>query len=242
MAQAIALHGGASSFAARGSDYSGKSNYSGKFDSDRNKARGAAHRAPQPAVLVRTSPPPAKRSPQQAGRALSPVTLTQSRETESKSRASEDVRRGVPSDRSERSAAAKPEPQILFQKYFKSIGPRTYAAQLKKAANGNHFLVLTEGKRDEKTEDIRKTKIFVFSEDFGEFFRMLHETAKFIRENPVPDEIRQKRQRFWAKQSAGVKRGDGSSHGSRVDAAASKFARPSQPSGASRIGRPTAKR
>ena len=59
----------------------------------------------------------------------------------------------------------KPEPEILFQKYFKSVGPRTYAAQLKRAANGNHFLVLTEGKRDEKTGDVRKTKLFVWSGD-----------------------------------------------------------------------------
>ena len=52
---------------------------------------------------------------------------------------------------------AKPAPQIIFQKYFKSVGPRTYAAQVKVATNGNHFLVLTEGKRDEKNE-LRKTK------------------------------------------------------------------------------------
>jgi len=93
----------------------------------------------------------------------------------------------------------KPEPEILFQKYFKSVGPRTYAAQLKRAGNGNHFLVLTEGKRDEKTAEVRKTKVFVFSEDFVAFFRMLHETAQFIRANPVPDEVRGKRERFWAK-------------------------------------------
>ena len=95
----------------------------------------------------------------------------------------------------------KPEDVVLFQKWFKSVGPRTYAAQVKKAGNGNHFLVLTEGKRDEKTGEVRKTRLFLFSEDFGEFFRMLHETAKFIRENPVPDEIKQKRDRFWAKKN-----------------------------------------
>lgn len=96
---------------------------------------------------------------------------------------------------------ARPEAEILFQKYFKSVGPRTYAAQVKKAGNGNHFLVLTEGKRDDSTGEIRKTRLFLFSEDFAEFFRMLHETAKFIRENPVPDDIRQKREKFWAKQN-----------------------------------------
>src|SRR5687768_11158242 len=73
----------------------------------------------------------------------------------------------------------KPEPKILFQKFFKSVGPRTYAAQLKEAGNGNHFLVLTEGKRDEKTNEVKKTKLFVFSEDFADFFALVQETAKF---------------------------------------------------------------
>jgi len=96
-------------------------------------------------------------------------------------------------------AGPKPEPKILFQKYFKSVGPRTYAAQLKEAGNGNHFLVLTEGKRDEKTGEVRKTRLYVFSEDFVEFFRMLHDTAVFMREHPVPEAVRQKRAKFWAK-------------------------------------------
>jgi hypothetical protein len=43
----------------------------------------------------------------------------------------------------------KPEPKILHQSYFKSVGPRTYASQLKELPNGNHLLVLTEGKRDQ---------------------------------------------------------------------------------------------
>src|SRR5947208_354484 len=63
-------------------------------------------------------------------------------------------------------AGVKPEAKILFQKFFKSVGPRTYAAQIKEAHNGNHFLVLTEGKRDEATNEVRKTRIFIFSEDF----------------------------------------------------------------------------
>ena len=53
------------------------------------------------------------------------------------------------------------------------------------AANGNHFLVLIEGKRDEASGEVKKSKIFVFSEDFGMFFRMLHETAQFIKAHPV---------------------------------------------------------
>ena len=97
--------------------------------------------------------------------------------------------------------ASKAEPKILFQKYFKSVGPRTYAAQLKEASNGNHFLVLTEGKRDDKTGEVRKTRLFIYSEDFTEYFRMLHETAKFIKTNPVPEEIKRKRERFWSRSS-----------------------------------------
>src|SRR5690349_13653836 len=99
------------------------------------------------------------------------------------------------------SSKPKPEPKILFQSFFKSVGPRTYAAQVKEASNGNHFLVLTEGKRDEKTGEVRKTRLFVFSEDFTRFFRMLHQTAQFIKANPVPDEIKQRRQKFWAKKA-----------------------------------------
>src|SRR5438309_9808623 len=96
-------------------------------------------------------------------------------------------------------APAKAEEQILFQKFFKSVGPRTYAAQVKEAGNGNHFLVLTEGRRDEKTDEIRKTRLFIFSEDFAEFFNMFSQAEKFIRANPVSDEVKQRRQRFWAK-------------------------------------------
>ena len=54
----------------------------------------------------------------------------------------------------------KSEGEILFQDYFKSVGPRTYAAQVKRAGNGNHFLVLTEGKRDDATGEVRKIRLF----------------------------------------------------------------------------------
>lgn len=101
------------------------------------------------------------------------------------------------------SSAPKPEADILFQTYFKSVGPRTYAAQVKRAGNGNHFLVLTEGKKDPETGEPRKTRLFIFSEDFAAFFKMLQQTAVFIRENPVPQEISRKRAKFWAKQSNG---------------------------------------
>jgi len=102
---------------------------------------------------------------------------------------------------------SKPEPDVLFQSYFKSVGPRTYAAQVKRAGNGNHFLVLTEGKRDEKTDEVRKTRLFLFSEDFVEFFKMMQETAQFIKAHPVPADVRQKRERFWAKQAGRGEKG-----------------------------------
>jgi len=108
----------------------------------------------------------------------------------------------------------KPEAEILFQKYFKSVGPRTYAAQLKRAGNGNHFLVLTEAKRDEKTDEVRKTRLYIFSEDFVSFFKMLHETAQFIRQNPVPDEVRQRQDRFWSKKGSSGRPAGNSRHSS----------------------------
>jgi hypothetical protein len=105
----------------------------------------------------------------------------------------------APRDRS----AAKAEPKILFQSFFKSVGPRTYAAQVKEAGNGNHFLVLTEGKRDQGSEDVRKTRLFVFSEDFVHFFKLMKEAAEFIKANPVPAKVKQKREKFWAKHGTG---------------------------------------
>lgn len=99
------------------------------------------------------------------------------------------------------SAAEKREDPILFQQYFKSVGPRTYASQIKESRNGNHYLILTEGKRDPETEQIRKTRLFIYSEDFSAFFRLLHETAVFIRENPVPEAVRRKREAYWRKQN-----------------------------------------
>lgn len=96
----------------------------------------------------------------------------------------------------------KREDPILFQQYFKSVGPRTYAAQLKEAGNGNQYLVLTEGKRDDTSGEVRKIRLFVFSEDFPAFFHLLHETAAYIRSHPVPEEVKKKRAAYWKKQQA----------------------------------------
>lgn len=104
---------------------------------------------------------------------------------------------------------ARPAPKpddapILFQKYFKSANPkRTYAAQIKEARNGNQYLVLTEGKRDPDTDEVRKTRLFLYSEDFVSFFRTLQETALWIRGNPVPQAVKARREKFWTRRDNG---------------------------------------
>jgi hypothetical protein len=62
--------------------------------------------------------------------------------------------------------------------------------------------VLTESKRDLETGEVKKTKLSIYSEDFGQYFRMLHETAQFIKTHPVPEEVKERRQRYWAKKEA----------------------------------------
>lgn len=100
------------------------------------------------------------------------------------------------------SAAAAKEPKVLFQKYFKSIGTRTYGAHVKENDKGNQFLVLTESKRDPSSGETKKSKVFIYSEDFAQYFRMLHETAQFIKSHPVSEEVKLKRQRYWARKEA----------------------------------------
>ncbi len=89
-----------------------------------------------------------------------------------------------------------PEAKILFQQFFKSVGPRTYAAQVKEAGNGNHFVVLTESKRQEGEDEPRKTRLFVFSEDFVAFFNLVKATAEFIKANPVNEEVKARQQKY----------------------------------------------
>ena len=100
---------------------------------------------------------------------------------------------------------SKPQAEILFQKYFKSVGPRTYAAQIKEIANGNHLLVLTEGKRDEQTNEVRKTRLFVYAEDFPEMFKMLDDARAYIEAHPVSKAAQAKRQKFWERQNRNAK-------------------------------------
>ena len=106
-----------------------------------------------------------------------------------------------PAGRSRKPAGPKPEPVILFQEFFKSVGPRTYAAQVKRAANGNHFLVLTEGKRDEKTNELRKSRLFIYSEDFAAFFKLMKASAEFAKAHPVDPAVAAKRAKVWSGQA-----------------------------------------
>jgi hypothetical protein len=114
-------------------------------------------------------------------------------------------RRPAGAQRGRRPAGPKPEPVILFQQFFKSVGPRTYAAQIKRAANGNHFLVLTEGQRDEKTGELRKSRLFVYSEDFPAFYRLIKASADFAKANPVDPAVKAKRDKMWASKAAEAK-------------------------------------
>ena len=61
--------------------------------------------------------------------------------------------------------------------------------------------MLTEGKRDSETGEVRKTRLLVFGEDFTAFFKLLAETAGFIRADPLSEEIREKRRKIWAKRN-----------------------------------------
>jgi|SRR5581483_6174364 len=105
--------------------------------------------------------------------------------------------------RADEKSARKPEPKkdhkILYQTYFKSVGPRTYAAQVKEAGNGNHFILLTEGRRDKETGELRKTSLIVFSEDFEQFGKLIGDTMQFVRAHPVPPEVAQRQVKHWGK-------------------------------------------
>ena len=68
---------------------------------------------------------------------------------------------------------------------------------MKEAGNGNHFILITEGIRDKKTGELRKTKLILFSEDFESFFNMIADTTKYVRAHPVPKEIAERQAKMW---------------------------------------------
>lgn len=99
------------------------------------------------------------------------------------------------------------DPETLFQAYFKSIGPRRYAAQLQRASNGNHYLVLTESKPDKETKELRRTKLYIYSEDFDAFFNLMRHAFHGTKEHPVPANIAAKQQAYWKNPRGNKKRG-----------------------------------
>jgi hypothetical protein len=104
------------------------------------------------------------------------------------------------------STNGKAKKKLLFHKVIKSLGRRGYAVHLKELSNGNHLLVLSEAKRDTQSGEIRKSRLLVFGEDMTAFFRLLHETATFIRANPLPEDIRKRREKYWTKKNREARR------------------------------------
>jgi hypothetical protein len=105
----------------------------------------------------------------------------------------------APSMANASSSSDKPPDPIQFQQWFKSVNPlRTYAAQVQRARNGNSYLVLTEGKRDKATGELRKTRLFLYGEDFESFTKLIESTLTYLRAHPLEAKFRAKRQKFWA--------------------------------------------
>ncbi len=74
---------------------------------------------------------------------------------------------------------------VLFQRYFKN-GNKTYAAQIKLAASGRRYLVITEGTRDPDTQALRKQIVRVHEQDLKSFFSMLQEVVVYLRAHRNP--------------------------------------------------------
>jgi hypothetical protein len=94
----------------------------------------------------------------------------------------------------------KPDP-ILFQQWFRSMGPRVYAAQIKRAGNGNQYLVLTESKRDDAGVEPRKTRVYLYGEDFAAFFSMMRALAGWMKEHPLDSQFLARRKAFWSRKA-----------------------------------------
>ncbi|MFT3788103.1 MAG: DUF3276 family protein [Tepidisphaeraceae bacterium] len=98
-----------------------------------------------------------------------------------------------------RPANDKPDP-ILYQSWFKSVNPqRTYATQIKRARNGNRYAVVTEGKRDKQTGELKKISVYVYEEDFEALLGLFAQLADWVKKHPTPPDLRRRRAAFWAK-------------------------------------------
>ena len=63
-------------------------------------------------------------------------------------------------------------------------------------------MVLTEGKRDPATGAVKKISLYIYSEDFVEYFNLLKATAEFVKANPVPGAIQRRQAAYWKRQNA----------------------------------------
>jgi hypothetical protein len=67
---------------------------------------------------------------------------------------------------------------------FQSAGPRKYALQIQKAANGNPCLRIVEG-TPLQDGTFRKFDLTIWSEDFGAFFETLEQVRSYITEHNI---------------------------------------------------------
>lgn len=73
-------------------------------------------------------------------------------------------------------------------------GKRTYFFDVKSTRSNDYYLTITESKKRYNQNDdgftYEKHKIFLYKEDFGKFFRALHEVVEHIRERLPEEEFR----------------------------------------------------
>lgn len=166
-------------------------------------ASNATVAASKPRTVPAMPPAPQTAQPRPAAQARGPVGSSRGRMP-----GVQPVPRGDPIGRTSTAAgpgsssSEKPPDPILFQQWFKSVNPlRTYAAQIQRARNGNAYLVLTEGKRDKTTGEVKKIRLFLYGEDFESFAKLMETSLAWMRAHPPDAKFRAKRQKFWDRQS-----------------------------------------
>lgn len=116
----------------------------------------------------------------------------------------------APGRKGARDGKARPKapPQIVKTWLFDSIGPRKYAVQIKKAANGNPFMLIVEGVPSTNGDGtFRRFSVNLWSEDFARFFGVLDEVRAYMAANNIktPEGHKydpNKPRKFGAKQKA----------------------------------------
>ena len=78
----------------------------------------------------------------------------------------------------------KAKTEVVKTWAFDSAGPRKYAVQIQRAANGNPFLKFVEGvPQDDGT--FRKFSLIVWSEDFDLLFEKLDEVRSYLQQHGI---------------------------------------------------------